>query len=70
MAFEQQVAGPGFGIITHIFALFLKAKDTLKPEVKRNFQWVIKGTEVCLDVTLSNFVSFGLRLGLGILGWF
>jgi hypothetical protein len=49
MAFEQQAAGPGFGIITHIFALFLKAKDTLKPEVKRNFQWVIKGTEVCLD---------------------
>ena len=49
MAFERRAAGPRFGIITHIFALFLKAKDTLKPEVKRNFQCEIKGMEVCLD---------------------
>ena len=49
MAFEQQAARSGFGIITHIFALFLKARDTLKSEVKRNFPWVIKGMDVCLD---------------------
>jgi len=44
--------------------LFLKAKDTLKLEVKKNLQWVIRGIEVCLEALL---LFFNLKNQLKIL---